>query len=73
MEIGKQIIVIGLILVVVGIIWMLFQKNLQWFGNLPGDIKWEKGNSKIYIPIVSMLLISLLINLCWWIYKWLTR
>jgi H+/Cl- antiporter ClcA len=73
MEIGKQIIVIGLILVVVGIIWMLFQKNLQWFGNLPGDIKWEKENSKIYIPIVSMLLISLLINLCWWIYKWLTR
>ena len=73
METGKQIMIIGGIIIVIGIIWMIFHKNLQWLGNLPGDIKWENGNAKIYFPIATMLLISLLINICFWIYKWLSK
>ncbi len=73
MDAGKWLIVTGVILVVAGIVWILFNKNLQWFGNLPGDIKWQSENIKVYIPIASMLLISLVINLCWWIYKWLVK
>ena len=32
---------------------------LSWFGRLPGDIRIDRGNVKVYAPIVSMLLISL--------------
>lgn len=73
METGKQIIIIGVIIVVVGFLWMLFNKQLNWIGNLPGDFKWENGNSKIYFPLTTMLLISILINVICWIYKWMSK
>jgi hypothetical protein len=31
---------------------------LNWFGRLPGDIRYESGNTRIYIPITTMLLVS---------------
>jgi hypothetical protein len=31
---------------------------LGWFGRLPGDIRLEGGNSRVYIPITSMLIVS---------------
>jgi len=36
---------------------------LGWFGRLPGDIRIERDNLRIYAPIVSMLLISLCVSL----------
>jgi H+/Cl- antiporter ClcA len=73
MELGKHVIVLGIILIIVGIIWIAFNKYLSWIGNLPGDLKWEYGNTKIYVPIATMFLISLLINICYWVYKWLFK
>jgi hypothetical protein len=34
------------------------QGPLGWFGRLPGDIRFEGGNSRVYIPITSMLIVS---------------
>ena len=60
---GKFMVALGLILVVLGLlIWFLGSK-LHWIGKLPGDLRWEKGNTKIYFPIVTMLVVSLLLNL----------
>ena len=36
---------------------------LSWFGRLPGDIRIERGNTRVYAPIVSMLLASLALSL----------
>ena len=36
---------------------------LSWFGRLPGDVRYEGENSRIYVPITSMLLVSLLLSL----------
>lgn len=73
MQMGKQIILIGCVTIVVGIIWLLFAKHFQWLGHLPGDFKWKKGNSIIYLPIASMVLISVAINIIMWIVKWLSK
>lgn len=73
LQFGRHIIIAGLIIVLVGVIWLLFNKHFQWLGNLPGDLKWNNGNTKIYIPITTMLLISLLINICFWLYKYLSK
>lgn len=73
METGRLIILIGLILIAIGIIWMVFKNHLGWIGNLPGDLKWEHGNTRIYFPITTMVLISVLINICYWVYKWLFK
>jgi len=35
---------------------------LGWFGHLPGDVRVERPNARIYVPIVSMLLISILFS-----------
>lgn len=36
---------------------------VNWFGKLPGDIYIENANSRVFIPITSMILISLLLTL----------
>ncbi|MGE0059479.1 MAG: DUF2905 domain-containing protein [Dehalococcoidia bacterium] len=55
---------VGLLLLVIGAIVMLVGAAalaglLGWFGRLPGDLRYDSGNVKVYAPIVSMLLISL--------------
>lgn len=64
-QIGKIILIIGLILVVAGLYLLFFHQKwhlFQWFGNLPGDIKVEKPKIKIYFPVVSLIIISVVIN-----------
>lgn len=60
-QFGFLIIVVGIVLVLVGIV--AYFGGLSWFGNLPGDIKIERGNTRVYIPLVSMLLVSVLLSL----------
>jgi DUF2905 family protein len=57
---GQLIIVLGLIFVVVGLVAM--RGWLGWFGHLPGDVRIERENARVYVPIVSMLLISILFS-----------
>jgi hypothetical protein len=57
---GQLIIVVGLGIIVVGSVTM--RGWLGWFGHLPGDVRVERENVRVYVPIVSMLLISLLFS-----------
>jgi Protein of unknown function (DUF2905) len=50
------VVVGGVFIVVVGL--LIYSGGLSWFGRLPGDIRYESGNVRIYVPIVSMLLVS---------------
>lgn len=61
---GSIIIGSGLLLIAGGLlIYFTGWKWIRWFGNLPGDIRIEKENVRIYFPIVSMLLLSLIVSL----------
>jgi len=66
-QIGKIVIVIGVFLIILGLIFYVFSDKLQWFGNLPGDIKIKKEHFTFYAPITSMILISLVISFIIWI------
>jgi uncharacterized protein HemY len=69
MQTGKLLIIIGLILVITGaIIWIAGDK-LDWFGRLPGDIRIEKENTRIYFPITTMLIVSAVLSLIMYIIK----
>jgi hypothetical protein len=35
---------------------------LSWFGRLPGDIRVTSGNTRVYIPITSMVLASIVLS-----------
>ena len=55
---AKILIMIGIVLVVVGVIWLVFPNAFSWLGNLPGDIKHTSGNTRVYFPVVTMLVLS---------------
>ncbi len=72
-NIGKIILIIGILLVVVGgLIWLLdsmFGNIFGWFGNLPGDIHIKRDNFQLFFPITSMILLSIFVSLVLWLVR----
>jgi uncharacterized membrane protein YvlD (DUF360 family) len=66
-NIQKYIIAIGLIIILVGLFFPFISK-IPLF-RLPGDIVIEKPNFKFYFPIVSVILISLILSIIFWLIK----
>ena len=57
---AKILIGIGVVLILIGVIWLIFPSAFSWIGNMPGDIKHKSGNTSIYFPIVTMVIISII-------------
>ncbi len=62
-------VALGLVLLLLGLVWLYAPGLLAWFGRLPGDIRIEREGFRFYFPLTSMLLVSLalslLFNLLW--------
>ncbi len=58
---GLLIVGLGLAAVVVGLVVMT--GALSWFGRLPGDIRISNGNTRVFIPITTMILMSVVLSL----------
>jgi hypothetical protein len=69
-QFGKLLIVFGVVLIVVGALFVLGGK-LPWlrFGRLPGDFSWGSGSVKIYFPLATSLVLSLLLTLLFWLFR----
>jgi hypothetical protein len=63
MELGKLLMIIGVIAIVIGSIVSYAPWLINWFGKLPFDIHIQTENSNVFIPITSMLIISGLLTL----------
>ncbi len=57
----KTLIIAGILILVIGLFWSWLVKLP--LGRLPGDIVISRPNMKIYIPITTMILISLVISI----------
>jgi len=68
----KVLIGLGVLLVVVGLIWMVGGRFLN-FGKLPGDISYEKGNVRIYFPIVTCIVVSVVLSCIFYLFRLFTR
>jgi len=66
---GKILIIIGIVLIVAGLIIYFAGDKFSWIGHLPGDIRIEKGNTRFYFPVTTMILLSVLISVIMWIIK----
>ncbi|OAI10143.1 hypothetical protein A1507_21920 [Methylomonas koyamae] len=62
MEPGKALISIGALLLAVGLVLNYAPWLVSWFGKLPGDIRIQSKNSFVFIPITSMIVVSVLIT-----------
>jgi hypothetical protein len=58
---GLVLIVGGIVLVLLGL--LVWSGGLSWFGRLPGDIRIERPTSRVYIPITSSIVLSLVLTL----------
>lgn len=63
MAIDKLLISAGLLILTLGLILKYAPWLINWFGKLPGDIDLQSANSRVFIPITSMLVISMLLTL----------
>lgn len=50
MEIGRALVALGLVLVLLGLVWLYAPGLLAWFGRLPGDIRIEREGFRFYLP-----------------------
>lgn len=64
MEIGRILVTLGVALVVAGLFWPWLSK--LGIGRLPGDIFIERESLRIYIPIATSLLISVVLSVILW-------
>ena len=64
---GPIIVVLGLAVVIIG--FAVWSGALGWFGRLPGDIRIERESTRVYIPLVSMLLISVVLSLIMYVFN----
>ncbi len=67
--IGKWLILIGICIVLIGLVVYFFHDKLNWLGRLPGDIRIEKENFRLYFPITTMILISVVLSLIFYLIK----
>jgi len=66
---GLYLLIIGGIIVIVGALIYFFHDKLHWIGHLPGDIRIERENYRLYIPITTMLIFSVLFSLVLFLIK----
>ena len=66
-EIGKLLIVFGVLIAVVGVVIVLAGR-LPWIGRLPGDIEVHRGNFTFYFPLATSILASIVLTLIFWLF-----
>lgn len=64
--IGRTLIVLGIVLVVLGAI-LVVAPRLPLVGRLPGDIRIERDGFVLYIPLATMLLVSIILSALAWL------
>jgi Protein of unknown function (DUF2905) len=61
---ARWLIILGVVLVVAGLVWPWLSK--LGLGRLPGDIVVERENFRLYLPIATSILISVVLSLVLW-------
>lgn len=56
MDMGKFLIITGLVLIVIGFLW-------RFIGKIPGDIEFKVGNVTVFFPIVTSIIVSIVLTL----------
>ena len=65
-ELGRALIVLGVVIVVVGV-GLVFFDRIPWVGRLPGDIHLQRGNWTFYFPLGTSILVSVVLTLVLWL------
>ncbi len=64
---GFWIVLGGICLIVIGL--LVYSGGFNWFGKLPGDIRYESDRVNVYVPFISMLIVSLALSLIFYLIR----
>jgi hypothetical protein len=67
-ELGRPLIVAGAVLLLLGL-FLTFGPRIPGLGRLPGDIVWRRGNTTVYFPIVTCIVLSLVLSLLFALFR----
>jgi hypothetical protein len=60
--VGRVLVVLGIVLVLLGLVLQV-APQIPWLGRLPGDIRIERPGLRVYAPLTTSLLLSLVVTL----------
>ncbi len=63
MDWGKLLIIAGGIILMLGLVISYAPGLISWFGRLPGDIHIKNEHSTVFIPVTSMLVLSIVLSI----------
>ena len=63
MNIGRVLIISGVILLFSGVLITLLGGKMKWFGGLPFDFKFKGESTYIYAPFGSMIILSIILSI----------
>jgi hypothetical protein len=61
-DMGRLLMVLGVALFVIGLL-ITFAGRIPGVGNLPGDFSIERGNFRLYAPLGTMIVLSILLTI----------
>lgn len=61
-DIGRMLVIFGIVLVLVGVV-MMFADRIPFLGRLPGDIVVRRKNFTFYFPLVTMIIVSVVLTI----------
>jgi hypothetical protein len=64
---SRALIIFGIVLIAIGLLWPVISK--LGLGRLPGDIVIERENFRLYVPIATSLIISIVLSLLLWLFN----
>jgi uncharacterized protein HemY len=62
---GKTLVLLGLLIAGVGVLVMLGVP----IGRLPGDVYYRRGNTTVYVPLMTSILVSVVLSLVLWFFR----
>jgi hypothetical protein len=65
---GRMLLILGGVILAVGAL-LAFGPRIPWLGRLPGDFSFGGDNWKVYIPLGTSILISVILTLAFWIFR----
>lgn len=63
----RVLITLGVVLLLLGLLWPWIQK--MGLGRLPGDLVIERENFRLYFPLATSIIISLIVTLLFWLFR----
>jgi ribose/xylose/arabinose/galactoside ABC-type transport system permease subunit len=63
----RVLITLGVVLLLMGLLWPWIQK--MGLGRLPGDLVIERENFRLYFPLATSIIISLIVTLLFWLFR----